>query len=601
DRDQVFYASKGGILPKLIRSKNLFPELQGFKAKDRNVRTFNRAARNFDRTFLTEMSESDWKAAIDTFLSQMTDSVIEAALQYQPEEIRGYSAVHIIKTLKEKRKYFREDMMKYYRHISHTVSIVGSNQDDLFTITRNEDGSVTVVVNSIEVDGNPSMKMYERTFYHHITKELRIYGLGGDDRFVVKGGNSKIKIRIIGGEGNDHFISTASGKKVKAYDVSYNHNTFDGNFKTIVNNDPQNNSYSRLGYKYNFITPGISINYNAYGFYAGPKLQIVSQGFRKDPYASKQTFVIDRSLKSSSYLFRYNGDFINIAKNTDLVIHGDYWAPFTISNFFGIGNNTVFDKSKPGGLEYYRARYDLINGSVFFRTNLHPWISVSYGPIFQYFKLRAPDNDNKFVANIPESGLDPKTLYAGKPYLGGEVRFQYNSKDDRLIPSKGVTFNVYSRYLYGLQSYTHHITQLEGDLSFFAPVGSRNLVFATSFGGGHNFGNYEFEQAQYLGFLENLRGFRKQRFAGKTRAYNNTELRWRIGDINAILFPATIGLLGFNDVGRVWAEGEHSTVWHNGYGGGVWLAPLNKFVVSGVVSFSNEEKPLGIATIGFKF
>ena len=106
DRDQVFYASKGGILPKLIRSKNLFPELQGFKAKDKNVRTFNRAARNFDRTFLTEMSESHWKAAIDTFLSQMTDSVIEAALKNQPEEIRGYSAVDIIKTLKESKKLF---------------------------------------------------------------------------------------------------------------------------------------------------------------------------------------------------------------------------------------------------------------------------------------------------------------------------------------------------------------------------------------------------------------------------------------------------------------------------------------------------------------
>ena len=153
----------------------------------------------------------------------------------------------------------------------------------------------------------------------------------------------------------------------------------------MFTNDPQNNSYSRLGYKYNTVTPGISINYNAYGFYAGPKLQIVSQSFRKEPYASKQSFVIDRSFKSSSYLFRYNGEFMDIAKNTDLVIRGDYWAPFTISNFFGIGNNTVFDKSKPGQLEYYRARYDLINASVFFRTHLHPWINVSlwtYIPIF---------------------------------------------------------------------------------------------------------------------------------------------------------------------------------------------------------------------------
>ena len=601
DRDQVFYSSKGGILPKLISSKNLFPELQGFRAKDKNVRTFNRAARNFDRTFLTEPNENDWKLAIDTFLTEMSDQVIEEAMAQQPKEIQGFAAEHIIKTLKDKRNYFRADMMKYYRHISHTVSIVGSNQDDLFTITIDGNGFVSVLVNPLDDNTSTTLKLYQRTFDPRITKEIRVYGLGGNDRFVIIGKDSKIKIRIIGGEGNDAFVNQSSDNKVRAYDVAYNHNSFEGKFKKSVSNDPQNNSYSRLGYRYNTVTPGISINYNAYGFYAGPKLQIVSQSFRKEPYASKQNFVIDRSFKSSSYLFRYSGEFIDIAKNTDLIIHGDYWAPFTISNFFGIGNNTVFDKSKPGQLEYYRARYDLINASLFFKTHLHPWISVSYGPIFQYFRLRGEQNIGKFVANINESGLDPSTLYEGKPYLGGEASFHYNSKDNQLMPTKGMTFNLYGRYLYGMKSYTHHLTQVESDLSFFFPVATKDLVFATSFGGGHNFGNYEFEQAQYLGYLENLRGFRKQRFAGKTRAYNNTELRWRMGDINAVLFPATIGMLAFHDVGRVWAEGEKSNVWHHGYGGGLWLAPLNKIVITGVLSYSNEEKPLGIATIGFKF
>jgi hypothetical protein len=33
-------------------------------------------------------------------------------------------------------------------------------------------------------------------------------------------------------------------------------------------------------------------------------------------------------------------------------------------------------------------------------------------------------------------------------------------------------------------------------------------------------------------------------------------------------------VLTFADVGKVVADGEHSDVWHAGYGGGVWIAPM---------------------------
>src|SRR5205823_12727747 len=125
-------------------------------------------------TFLTEMTEQDWKLAIDTLLMEMTDSVIESAMNEQPKEIRNFAAVRIIKELKEKRKYFREDMMKYYRHISRTVSIVGSNQKEFITITKMDEGKVDVIMNASDDNGNSGAKMYERVFYPDVTKEIRI-------------------------------------------------------------------------------------------------------------------------------------------------------------------------------------------------------------------------------------------------------------------------------------------------------------------------------------------------------------------------------------------------------------------------------------------
>jgi outer membrane translocation and assembly module TamA len=144
--------------------------------------------------------------------------------------------------------------------------------------------------------------------------------------------------------------------------------------------------------------------------------------------------------------------------------------------------------------------------------------------------------------------------------------------------------------------------QSGGSLSFYTDFLLKDhIVIASSFGLNHNFGNFEIPQAQYLGFRQNLRGYRYQRFAGRTRAYNNTELRIKFSDVNFYLFKGPLGVTGFHDVGRVWSDGESSKTWHKGYGGGIWLAPFNKVVVSGLLTFSEEESALPFVTFGFYF
>src|SRR3954462_11978107 len=112
-------------------------------------------------------------------------------------------------------------MDQYYRFLSRNVTIVGTNQREQFHVTKNNDGTVHVVVNKIAKDSSISSKIYDRVFDPVITREVIIYGLNDDDRFIVEGGNSKIKIRLIGGSGNDAFINNGTGKKVLAYDVTF--------------------------------------------------------------------------------------------------------------------------------------------------------------------------------------------------------------------------------------------------------------------------------------------------------------------------------------------------------------------------------------------
>ena len=77
-----------------------------------------------------------------------------------------------------------------------------------------------------------------------------------------------------------------------------------------------------------------------------------------------------------------------------------------------------------------------------------------------------------------------------------------------------------------------------------------------------------------------MRGLPRHRYAGDSTLYGSvlratarplsTSSRFRF------ILPGTWGVLGFADVGRVWLDGEDSNLWHEGYGGGLWFAWLDR-------------------------
>ena len=83
--------------------------------------------------------------------------------------------------------------------------------------------------------------------------------------------------------------------------------------------------------------------------------------------------------------------------------------------------------------------------------------------------------------------------------------------------------------------------------------------------------------------------------------YNNTELRIRIANFNTYLFGGVFGIQLFNDIGRVYMDGEKSNKWHDGYGAGIWIAPIKRFVATASLAHSVEEKALPRITFGFQF
>ncbi|HVG39974.1 MAG TPA: hypothetical protein VM888_00085, partial [Chitinophagaceae bacterium] len=505
DHDQAFFVNEG-LLPGFASRPWFVPELQGFRATAKNIKTFNKPARNFDRFFLNELNEEDWRKQADTFVQAMTDDVILQAMQQQPKELMAFHTNRIAETLKQKRKTFVEQMVAYYKFISKEVNIVGTNQRELFTIDKQDNGFAHVTINKLTKNGQVSSLFYNRVFDPTVTKELRIYGLEDDDSFVVRGGNTPIKVRIVGGAGNDQFVNEGTGGKLLVYDVNFEENKFFGNeggFTKKLSNDPQVNMYNRLFYRYSFFKPSLSAAYNVDdGLYLGISLEAVTQGFRKEPYHMRHKLLANRALQTSSFHFNYEGDFIKAVGNSDLLIRADVRAPINITNFFGIGNETTYDKSK--GIRYYRARYDIVNASLLLRRQLQSWMRFHYGATMQYFKLDREQNSDKFVSNTAVNGLDPKTLYTGKLYAGAEMGFDIDSRLNKVLPTRGLLFDASVRPLFSINGDNHNITQANADFKLFASFGpTARLVYVVRFGGGRNFGNFEFQQAQYLSGTEN--------------------------------------------------------------------------------------------------
>ena len=566
DRDQAFYINQG-LLPGFVKGRSLVPQLEGFKADANSIARFNFAARNLDRFFLNQLSEEDWKREAEAFVAKMTDAVIENAIAVQPREIRDISGAKIIQTLKDRRNFIVGDVLEYYHFLAEIVSVTGSDKKELFDVTYNDDGSLLLQVYKIDKDGNQSNKMYERKFMFDQTDEIRLYGFDGDDKFVAHGTNDKIKVRMIGGGGQDLFENTTkTGRNAIVYDRRDGNNTVTGAFKNKMANDTFVNKFERIYYKYNFQSFFATLGYNPDdGFMIGPTLKYIRHGFRKSPYKSLHHFKGLYAFSTKAVRITYNNEFIGVfSRNTDITTEIDYKGPNNTTNFFGYGMNSVYDKTKPGKFKFYRVRYDLGDITLSLRHRFSSKASISFGPTFQFYSYDSTDNFNK-VRNVevtPPAGIT-STINNKQSYLGAKLGLTIDTRNNQAIPGKGIYWNTTFRYLSGNSKGYDNVSQLNTEFTFYVSLAKDNrLIWANRTGFGATLADnldFEFFQAQYLGSNEELRGYRRERFAGKTKFYNQTELRWKIANLKTYLFPASFGMFAFFDVGKVSAPAPFNT------------------------------------------
>jgi hypothetical protein len=605
DRDHVFY-KPSGALPWTL-SRHIFKSnVQGYDDHIRSINRWNDKARDFDRYFLTELSEADWKKQIAYVQAHLTDSLIHSALHRLPPNIYQLSGPEIAHNLIARRNILERQALKYYRFLSKTVNIPGSDKRERLEIAHEAQGRLRVTSTKIKKDGTTGDVLYQRTFDPAVTRELRIYGQGGADSFVVTGtARTPIRVRLIGGADNDAFtVDPGLRQKTKlwVYDRADEPNQLPaaGLARVRTSADTAVNAFPRTGYKYDFLQPLALVGYSKdYGVQLIGNFIYQRQAFHKAPYGSRQSLLVNYGFGNNSLLLNYNGAFKKALGQNDLLVNVQSKGPHYNSNFFGVGNETEFANEGNRRIRYYRSVYNLLTADVRLSHTYKHW-QVSGGVLAQYYTSDDDENESRFLrvynAQNPEEKVFNEQAYAG---LTGTATF--DTRDRALVAHRGVYWSTSVSGLRRLDTDPHNFAQAITEFTFYAsPTRDSSLVIANRTGGGTTLGRASYFQQLKLGGPQNLRGFYLWRFTGKNMVYNNLELRFKLLDFTSYLLPGTLGLVAFNDVGRVWTPGEESSTWHTGYGGGLYFLPAQLVLVQAVVGFSKEGAYPYISA-GFRF
>jgi hypothetical protein len=595
DRDQAF-SKMDGVIPQLATRKWGIRKIQGFDEKIKDLNGLNMAGMHLDRNFTTSLTMKDWQLAAQELKEALTEDVIDAAFKEMPASIFAISGKKTVAHLKQRRFDLLDYATEYYQFLAGEVNVVGTNAKEIFEVNRNDDEVTTVTVYSTDGNAEKDRIIFRRAFFTGETKEIRLYGLNGADVFNISGHAKKgILVRVIGGKDRDNVIDqsfvTGGSRQTKIYDDAENNFQTGAEARKFISHDSLKTVYNRKSFRFDWLAPLQSPGYNPDdGLYLGGGLIYKKQAFGKEPYGSMHTVIGKYAFQTGAYSFRYNGIFRETIGKWDLHVDAKINAPNYVRNYYGLGNETVqLDTTKT----YYRVRFDEIVLSSSLHRQWGTKHTVSAGTSFQSIKME--ENNDRF-AGSEHSKLDSSD-FVRKNYGQLELNYQFSTIDNPLYPRKGVKIEAGARYIQNTKESDQHFAQLYSEASFYTSKGPLTIASRTGIATNTS-DDYEFFQANTLGGISNLRGYRRDRYAGTTSVYHNTELRWSINTLNADLVKGTWGLLAFVDQGKVWVKNEESDKWHYGYGGGVWILPFNRVALTATYGISKEDK---LVTIGAGF
>lgn len=205
--------------------------------------------------------------------------------------------------------------------------------------------------------------------------------------------------------------------------------------------------------------------------------------------------------------------------------------------YYGLGNQTPFNNDSGFGDKFYRARQSYFALNPGFTVSPAPHTFITIGPELRYWETSSLGG---FVDSVRPYGIGPFATISGLL----DARYTTRPLDIQLLGRGGKYGTVHA-------TATTHVS-----------------IFSLRVGGEKAWGDTPFQDLAHM----SVRGYTPERYTGDASAFANAQLEVPLGHTE-IFVPLTVGALVINDVGRVFAPGDHSREWHDGFGGGVFFAP----------------------------
>lgn len=593
DRDQAF-SKYDGVFPFILKAVSpLARNMQTYAPEVQNVKTFNNAVYYLDKNFINTSSWQDWEKQAKNIQNNLTDEVIDNAFANLLKDTKDESIDNIKSILKQRRENMVSIAKDYYNYFKEHEIIVATNKDNTINVLRLPNGETKVTV----LQKNKTI--FENTYTKEETKEIWLYALDGNDNITVSGeGNNYIKLKVFGGEENDIY-NIENKRAVKVYDYKSKKNTFNTPVSKKLSDSYNINNYNPQKRKYsnNVLLPTIGFDPDA-GFNAGITNTYTTYSLLRNPFTTQHTFNASYYSATQGFEFSYNGEFAHIFHNWNLGLDARVTSENFATNFFGIGNETQYNEDAVD-MDFNRVKIKQwhfqpsliyktsgnVSAHVAARIESHEVANINNGFAQAYFNA----NDDVFENQI---------------YAGAEIGVEFNNKKGLLsLPKRGIALGILAGYKQTLDSeFDNKFTYVKPTVSFIYPLHESGLAtLATKAQANFIFGdNYEFYHAATLGGNTSLRGYRNERFLGKTSFFQTTDLRLCLIEQKTGFIPLRIGVTGGYDLGRVWIENENSNKWHSSYGGSIFINGFQAFTAN-IGYYTSTEDSRIIFTAGFRF
>jgi hypothetical protein len=582
DRDQAF-SRLDGLLLQLAGV--YYPQVVGFDDDYPSLFRLTLAGQVLDRRLLMGLERHVWDSTAAALQAQLTDSVIDRAVERLPAEYRGGSGARLARALRRRRDHLPEAARRFYQLLASTVDVHATDDADTATFDRHPDR----IELRLSAHGAP---YFSRTFEARETKEIRLYLYGGNDRVIVRGSGSGPLVRVIGGGDDDVFVDSSSGGAVRFYD-DRGANHFVRGPHTAVDSMPYQApppDTASLGRPRDWGARTIPLSWLSFGsdigLFVGGGISRTGYGFRHFPDHTRLQLRAGYASGATSFraeLLQEVRDFPGKATTTfHLRASG-----IEVIRFYGFGNETA----DTGSTRFHKVLQEQYSVAPTVTWPVSAATQITLGAVLKHAESR--QDSTRLIGIVRPYGV------GSFEQVGATGGLRVDTRDRAAWATRGVLLAIAGQ-LYPATLDVHRAFGAVTALASTYLTVPHGPTLAVRVAGSRVFGTAPFHEAPFIGGATTVRGYPDHRFTGDAALFANAELRLPVGRFNALM-PTEFGVFGLADAGRVFLSGETSDVWHGAAGGGLWFAFLNRVNTLTIAAARSAERTGIYVRAGFAY